>query len=81
MSGKCDIKSAVVGGMLVAIAAICIGAAKVEPTVGRYQVSAGPGHLLVVDTVTGQVWRSFVGSGQSGSSDTNFFAPKMDFAK
>ena len=74
MGWKLDIKSAVMGGLAVAIAAILLGAAKSEPTVGRYQVTAGASRALIVDTMTGQAWDESLNS-------SDFLVPKIESSK
>ena len=77
MGWKLDIKSAVMGGVVVAVAAIFLGAGKSEPTVGRYQVSVGPSRAFIVDTMTGQAWEKFVSQSQ-GETSNNFLSPKVE---
>ena len=76
MGWKLDIKSAVVGGVVVAVAAIFLGAAKSEPTVRRYQVTAGASYAYIIDTMTGQAWQVM-----QGQNSTSFFEPKTEGSK
>ena len=46
MGWKLHIKSVVVGGVVVAVAALFLGAAKSEPMVGRYQIKVATGSSL-----------------------------------
>ncbi len=50
-----DLKSALVGLALGALAMLAVGAAD-SSGVGRYQCSAATGMLMIVDTATGQAW-------------------------
>jgi hypothetical protein len=74
MGWKLDIKSVVVGAVVVAVAAIMLGAAKSEPTVGRYQLAAGATRAFIVDTMTGQVW-------DESASPSTFLGPKIEGSK
>ena len=74
MGWKLDIKSAVLGAVVVAVAAIFLGAVKSEPTVGRYQIAAGANGASVVDTMTGQVW-------SESATASSFLAPKIESSK
>ena len=52
-----DLRSALVGLVAGVVLMFTLGAAGAAPTgSGRYQVSTGADHGLLVDTATGQVW-------------------------
>lgn len=71
-----DIKSALIGlgtGVLITLG---IGAASSPGSVGRYQIAGTGNHGLIIDTVTGQVWRGYFPS-SSGSTDGDFFTSKI----
>lgn len=72
-----DIKSVLIGLGFGIAAMLAIGASSATtPTVGRFQVGGTASQALVVDTATGQVWMKYTAPG-SGSSDSNFAAPKL----
>ena len=77
MGWKLDVRSAVVGAGVMAIAAFLLGAAKAESAVGRYQASVGANRAVLVDTMTGQVWE---GEGRAVGFD-DFYKPKTDLSK
>jgi hypothetical protein len=76
MGWKLDVKSAVVGAAVVAVAAILLGAANSEPAVGRYRIAvpAQTNYAYVIDTTTGKVYTT-------GSNGNAIFEPKMETAK
>jgi hypothetical protein len=42
---------------------------------GRYQIGGNPGHICVIDTVTGEVWEKYA-TEHSGETDSNWKKPK-----
>lgn len=80
MKTRLDGKSVLIGLLAGIGAMLAIGAASPNHTVGRYQVGGTASQALVIDTATGQVWTRFTPSG-SGSSDTDFAAPKLQGTK
>ena len=48
--------------------------------VGRYQIVGAGNHGMVLDTVTGQVWTTFLNP-NGGRSDPDFFQPKAEVQK
>lgn len=55
---------------------LTVGAAITKPAiVSRYQITGTHSHALVIDTMTGQVWRGFFPPG-SGNTDGDFLSPK-----
>ena len=77
MNNKIDIKSALIGLCLGVMTMLAIGASSSTPTVGRYQIGGTASHGLVLDTVTGQVWSSFLPQ-QTGHTDQDFVKVKLD---
>ncbi len=64
----------VVAGVLLALTV----AAMLNPTAstGRYQVSVGAAHAIIVDTVTGQAWEKYLPVNE-GSTSPGFLDPKL----
>jgi hypothetical protein len=58
MCKSIDLKSAIVGGLIVALALCAIGAIRFAPSdqYGRFQIATNPDHGFLLDTATGQVW-------------------------
>src|SRR5579871_6614471 len=66
MQNKLNGKSAAIGAVVGAIAALCIGAATQNTATGRYKLTVfePPNYapcVLKIDTMTGQVWSSTPG--------------------
>ena len=75
MNTKIDIKSALIGlgtGVLIMVG---VGAAS-SGSAGRYQIAGTANHGMVMDTVTGQVWSTFLSS-SGGRTDGDFYQPKI----
>jgi hypothetical protein len=70
MKGSIDLKSAAVGGVLGALLCLLAGVAGdgARETVGRFRIACENNRAHLVDTVTGQVWRS---------TDRGFTSPKL----
>jgi hypothetical protein len=53
-----DVKSILIGGLLVALVLCMLGAgtSPVTEYYGRYQIETNPNYAFVLDTTTGQVW-------------------------
>jgi len=76
-----DMKSVLIGGLLVAIILCLIGAVPfVSPEeYGRFQIETNDSHAFVLDSATGQVWSSGFYVGGSAirvENDPDFHAPK-----
>ena len=59
MGNSFDIKSGVIGGLLVLVVVFCIGAAVHVPAqacIDRFKVEASNEYALVLDSATGQTW-------------------------
>jgi hypothetical protein len=78
MGWKFDIKSAVVGAAVVAVAAILLGAANSEPAVGRYRIATQANYAYVIDTTTGKVWAA---NSTTGANGNVVFEPKAEASK
>lgn len=78
MGWKLDIRSAVVGGIVVAAAAIFLGAANSESTVGRYRMAVQSNYAYIIDTMTGKVWSAGATTGTGGNK---IFEPKTEDSK
>ncbi len=77
-----DIKSALIGGLLVAMILCLAGAVPfVQPEeYGRFQIETNDSHAFILDSATGQVWSSTFyvsGSATRVEIDPNFHAPKI----
>ena len=77
---KIDLKSALLGLSLGIVATVAVGASSSPGPVGRYQIGGASEHGLVIDTVTGRVWRAFLPTG-GGSTDGDFFTAKFEEKK
>ena len=75
MNTKIDIKSAVIGLSVGVLITLGVAAASSSSPVGRYQIAGTGNNGLIIDTVTGQVWKGYFASSQ-GVTDGDFFAPK-----
>ena len=81
MHRSIDIKSALIGGLLVAVVLCVVGAV---PWVNReeydrFKIEANDSHAFVLDSATGQVWSSAFHISDSGiylPNDPNFHAIK-----
>ena len=53
-----DLKSAIIGGLIVSLVICAIGAVRHVSIddYGRFQIATNPDHGFVLDTATGQVW-------------------------
>jgi hypothetical protein len=80
MKTKIDIKSAFIGLGVGILVAVGVAAASSSGSVGRYQIAGTGNHGLIIDTVTGQVWRGYFSS-DLGNTDGDFFAPKNNEKK
>ena len=85
MTRSIDIKSALVGGFVVAIVLFLFGAVPfVTPEEhGRFQIETNNGHAFILDTATGQVWSELFPDIQSVivAPDPNFFVPKTHHSR
>ncbi len=79
-----DVKSAIIGGLLVAMILCLVGAVPfVLEEYGRFQIETNDSHAFILDSATGQVWSSMFLNPQVGiytSPDPNFLAPKISYA-
>ena len=77
-----DIKSALIGGFVVALILCLVGAVHyVTPEeYGRFKIEVNDGHAFVLDSATGQVWLETLIDPEGGirpiEPDPNFYAPK-----
>jgi hypothetical protein len=76
-----DIKSALIGGFLVAMILCLVGAVPfmLPEDYGRFQIETNDNHAFILDSATGQVWSEMFPDSQSGVvfvPDPNFYAPK-----
>ena len=76
MNTKIEIKSAVIGLGVGVLVTLGIAAASSSGSIGRYQVGGTGSHGLVIDTATGQVWRSYLPP-NDGGTDGDFFKAKL----
>ena len=77
-----DFKSAVIGGLLVLVILLLVGAVPVvQPDeYGRFQIKTNDSHAFVLDTATGQVWSAMFLNPQFGvveNPEPEFHAPKI----
>ena len=77
-----DMKSALVGGLVVALFLCLVGAVYYVPpdNFGRFKIEVNDGHAFVLDSATGQVWSEPLVYPEGGirpiEPDPNFYAPK-----
>ena len=77
-----DMKSALIGGFVVALILCLVGAVYYVPSeeFGRFKIEVNDGHAFVLDSATGQVWSEPLVYPERGirpiEPDPNFFAPK-----
>jgi hypothetical protein len=79
MKMKVDFKSAVCGLLLGAAAVLAMGAGESSSPVGRFQVASSSANntLVLVDTVTGEVWAHAPGGVSITGSPPGFFNKKV----
>jgi len=65
------------------LVAVCVfaalgasGSSTSHGPVNRFQIAGNPGHIFVIDSVTGQVWEDFTPQTKGGKSP-DFSAPKL----
>jgi hypothetical protein len=77
-----DMKSALIGGLVVALFLCLVGAVYYVPPedFGWFKIEVNDGHAFVLDSATGQVWSEPLVYPEGGirpiEPDPNFFAPK-----
>ena len=81
MHRSIEIKSVLIGGLLVALILCLAGAVQfVQPEeYGRFQIVTNDGQAFLLDSATGQVWSSrflHPNSNVIAPADPNFHAPK-----
>jgi hypothetical protein len=81
-----DMKSALIGGLLVVMVLFLVGAVPYMETkkYGRFKIETNNGHAFILDSATGQVWSSKFPSPESGfgvKPDPNFHEPKTKHSK
>ena len=77
-----DLKSVLLGGLLVGMILCLIGAVPyvLPEEYGRFQIETNDSHAFVLDSATGQVWSSAFHVSDSVNHiehDPNFHAPKI----
>lgn len=78
-----DVKSLLIGGLLVLSVVCLVGALPyMSPEYyGRFRIEVNPSHAFVLDSATGQVWSIRVSEGRANAdrfADPNtFLAPKL----
>ena len=77
-----DMKSVLIGGLLVGMILCLLGAAPyvLPEEYGRFQIETNDSHAFILDSATGQVWSSgfYVSSSAIRvEDDPNFHAPKI----
>jgi hypothetical protein len=76
MKAQIDIKSVLCGVAIGVLAVFAVGAATSSNEIGRFQVSAGQGCSVIVDTRTGQAWAYCPASTAAYRMDGNFWDSK-----
>ena len=75
-----DMKSALIGGLVVAMILFLVGAVDYVPPVvyGRFKIEANDGYAFILDTATGQAWSDMLSDPGHFyvAPDPNFYAPK-----
>jgi hypothetical protein len=77
-----DLKSALIGGFVVAMIVFLAGAVDNVPSVryGRFQMETNDNYAFILDSATGQAWSEMFPDPQSHVvvvPDPNFYAPKI----
>jgi hypothetical protein len=77
-----DMKSALIGGFLVAMILCLAGAVLyVSPEqYGRFKIDANDGYAFILDSATGQAWSEMLSDPEGHfyvTPDPNFYAPKI----
>ena len=82
MIGSIDMKSALIGGFVVAMIVFLAGTVYYVPSddFGRFKIEANDGYAFILDSATGQAWSEMLSDPEGGiryiESDPNFYAPK-----
>lgn len=76
MKKQIDVTSALLGMTVGVLAMFAIGAGTASEENGRYQVSAGQGTSVILDTKTGQAWGFCPITTANYRNDANFFDAK-----
>jgi hypothetical protein len=76
MKAQIDVKSVLCGVAIGVLAVFATGAATSSNEIGRYQVSAGQGSSVIIDTRTGQAWGYCPQTTSQYKTDGNFWDPK-----
>ena len=81
-----DIKSVLIGGLLVVIVLCLVGSVPfaTPEEYGRFQIETNDSHAFILDSATGQVWSSMFPDPSSHIGvvyDPNFHAPKTYHAE
>ncbi len=73
-----DVKSILIGGLLVALVLCLLGAGTLPITeyFGRYEIETNPDYAFVLDTTTGQVWSTRATNDIAG----NYIDPNSSFS-
>ena len=77
-----DFKSALIGGLMVAMVVILAGAVDNVPPVryGRFEIETNDGYAFILDSATGQAWSEILPDPEGRfnvAPDPNFYAPKI----
>ena len=77
-----DMKSALIGGFLVALILCLVGAVLyVSPEqYGRFKIDVNDGYAFILDSATGQAWSEMLSDPEGQiyvAPDPNFYAPKI----
>jgi hypothetical protein len=81
MAHSIDLKSALIGGFVVAMVVILAGAVDNVPSerYGRFEIETNDNYAFILDSATGQVWSKEFPYNRPGFivyPDPNFHAPK-----
>jgi len=81
MIGSIDMKSALIGGLVVAMILCLVGSVSYMPPeqYGRFQIETNDNYAFILDSATGQVWSKEFPYSRSGFilfPDPNFDGPK-----
>ena len=80
MKIKIDFKSAMLGLLVGVGSVLAMGAGESASPVGRFQVASSSANntLVLVDTITGEVWAHAPGGVSITGSPPGFFSKKLD---
>jgi hypothetical protein len=82
MKKQIDTKSTLIGIVIAVLAMLAVGTTRPNGPVGRFQIGGTSEWGMVLDTTTGQVWRTHLGPGGGRvDPEATFFGQKLEADK